>query len=48
MTAQQVLTAKAGEKVGLGNGLRLICDKRNGGRACCGASYAYIRCCAVW
>ena len=32
MTAKQVLNAKAGEKVGLGNGLRLICDKRNGGR----------------
>ena len=32
MTAKQVLNAKAGEKVGLGNGLRLVCDKRNGGR----------------
>ena len=32
MTAKQVLNAKAGQKVGLGNGLRLVCDKRNGGR----------------
>ena len=29
MTAKQVLNAKAGQKVGLGNGLRLICDKRD-------------------
>ena len=32
MTARQVLNAKAGQKVGLGNGLRLVCDKRNDGR----------------
>ena len=32
MTAKQVLNAKAGQKVGLGNGLRLICDKRDGRR----------------
>ena len=32
MTAKQVLNAKAGQKVGLGNGLRLVCDARNGAR----------------
>ena len=32
MTAKQVLNAKPGQKVGLGNGLRLICDPRNGAR----------------
>ena len=32
MTAKQILKAKAGDKVGLGNGLRLVCDKRNGAR----------------
>ena len=32
MTAKQVLNAKAGQKVGLGNGLRLVCDKRDGRR----------------
>lgn len=26
------MNAKAGQKVGLGNGLRLVCDKRNDGR----------------
>lgn len=32
MTAKQVLNAKAGQKVGLGNGLRLVCDSRNRSR----------------
>lgn len=32
MTAKQVLNSKAGQKVGLGNGLRLVCDTRNGAR----------------
>ena len=32
MTAKQVLNAKPGQKVGLGNGLRLVCDARNGAR----------------
>ena len=32
MTAKQVLNAKAGQKIGLGNGLRLVCDARNGAR----------------
>lgn len=32
MTAREVLNAKAGQRVGLGNGLRLVCDKRNDGR----------------
>ena len=30
MTARQVLNIKPGQKVGLGNGLRVVCDKRNG------------------
>lgn len=32
MTARLVLNAEPGQKVGLGNGLRLVCDKRNGSR----------------
>ena len=32
MTARRVLKAKAGQRVGLGNGLRLICDARSGAR----------------
>ena len=32
MTARLILNAKTGQKVGLGNGLRLICDSRNGAR----------------
>lgn len=32
MTARSILNAKAGQKVGLGNGLRFICDARNGAR----------------
>mgnify|MGYP001405407125 FL=1 len=32
MTAKQVLNAKAGQKLGLGNGLRCVCDARNGAR----------------
>jgi len=32
LTARLILTAKTGQKVGLGNGLRLICDSRNGAR----------------
>lgn len=32
MTAKMVLAATAGQKVGLGNGLRLVCDKRNGSK----------------
>ena len=32
MTAKQVLNAKPGQKVGLGNGLRCVCDGRNGAR----------------
>ena len=30
MTARQILNIKPGQKVGLGNGLRVVCDKRNG------------------
>ena len=32
MTAKQVLNLKSGQKVGLGNGLRCVCDGRNGAR----------------
>lgn len=32
MTAKMVLGATSGQKVGLGNGLRLVCDKRNGSK----------------
>lgn len=32
MTARLILNAKAGQKIGLGKGLRLICDARNGAR----------------
>ena len=32
MTAKQVLNLKPGQKVGLGNGLRCVCDGRNGAR----------------
>ena len=30
MTARQILNIKPGQKIGLGNGLRVVCDKRNG------------------
>lgn len=32
MSARMILSAQPGDKVGLGNGLRLVCDKRNGSR----------------
>ena len=32
MTARLILNAKAWQKIGLGKGLRLICDARNGAR----------------
>ena len=32
MTAKQILNLKSGQKVGLGNGLRCVCDGRNGAR----------------
>ncbi len=32
MTAKLVLKAEPGQKVGLSNGLRPVCDKRNGSR----------------
>ena len=32
MTAKMVLGATSGQKLGLGNGLRLVCDKRNGSK----------------
>ena len=32
MSARTIMAAQPGDKVGLGNGLRLVCDKRNGSR----------------